>query len=156
VCTSAGNGAYLAAADRRVKALATVAAFLPGPAVYAQIYGEDGLRQRKQVSAAARRRYEKTGEAEVVPAYSETDPSAVNYRPSAGSYDYYLNPSRGNVPIYRNEAAVMGLEAFLEFDPVSHASTITAPRIVLHSDGSAFPDQGRQRYDGLRGEKELV
>lgn len=30
ICTSAGNGAYLAAADPRVKALATVAGFLPG------------------------------------------------------------------------------------------------------------------------------
>src|SRR3954452_23900781 len=35
VCTSASHAAYLGAADPRVKALATVAAFLPGPALYA-------------------------------------------------------------------------------------------------------------------------
>lgn len=34
VCTSAGNAAYLGAAEPRIKALATVAAFLPGPAVF--------------------------------------------------------------------------------------------------------------------------
>ena len=32
VCTSGGNAAYLGAAEPRIKALATVAAFLPGPA----------------------------------------------------------------------------------------------------------------------------
>src|SRR3954469_14387095 len=33
VCTSGGNAAYLGAAEPRLKALATVAAFLPGPAL---------------------------------------------------------------------------------------------------------------------------
>lgn len=64
---------------------------------------------------------------DMVPAYSEVDPSAVNYRPAPGAYDYYLNEARGNVPEYRNESAIMGLDEFLEFDPVSKASAITTP-----------------------------
>ena len=89
-----------------------------------------------------------------IPAYSEVDESALNYRP-VGSYDYYLNEARGNVPEYRNEAALMGLEHFLEFDPVSKASAITAP-IVVHSDGCAFPEQVKKFYSELRVEKELI
>ena len=155
ICTSAGNAASLGAEDVRVGALATVAAFLPSPALYKSMFGEEGLAQRKAASARARAKYEQTGEVDFVPAYSETDRSAVNYRP-AGAYDYYLNPLRGNVPEYRNEAAVMGLEQFLEFDPVSQASAITTPTIIVHSDGCAFPDEARRLYDGLAGEKELV
>jgi uncharacterized protein len=53
ICTSAGNAAYLAAGDPRVKAMATVAGFLPGPDLYRSLYGEDGLAQRKAAAAAA-------------------------------------------------------------------------------------------------------
>lgn len=156
ICTSAGNAAYLAATDPRIEALATVAAFLPSPALNATLFGEEAFAQRKAVSAAARRQYEETGEVDLVTVYSETDPSAVNYRPVAGAYDYYLNTSRGNVPEYRNEAAVMGLEAFLEFDPMSQAPAILVPTMVVHSDGSAFPDQAKAFFEALPGEKELV
>jgi hypothetical protein len=90
-----------------------------------------------------------------VPAYSEVDQSAVNYGPP-GSYDYYLNEARGNVPEYRNESALMGLEEFLAFDPVSKASAITTLTMVVHSDGCAFPNEAKKLYSELQGEKELV
>src|SRR3954464_8192808 len=48
VCTSAGNAAYLGAAEPRINALATVAAFLPGPALLSLLYGEEGVAQRKE------------------------------------------------------------------------------------------------------------
>jgi fermentation-respiration switch protein FrsA (DUF1100 family) len=156
VCTSAGNAAYLGAAEPRIKALATVAAFLPGPDVFSLLYGgEDGVAARKQAAADARHAYEQTGEATFVPAYSETDQSAINYGP-AGSFDYYLNESRGNVPEYRNQTALMSLEQFLDFDPVSQASAITTPTMVVHSDESAFPDQAKKLYERIHGKKELV
>ena len=156
ICTSAGNAAYLAAADPRVKALASVAGFLPGPDLYRSLYGEDGLAERKEAAAEARRTYEETGEVVLVPAYSEDDPAAINYRPAAGAYDYYLNKERGNVSEYQNQAALMGLAEFLDFAPVSQASAITTPTIVVHSDGCAFPDEAKKLYSELRGEKELV
>jgi len=155
ICTSAGNAAYLGAAGSPVKALATVAAFLPGPALYNMMFGEARVAQRKEAAAQSRRKYEQTGKVDFVPAYSEVDRSAVNYGP-AGTYDYYLNQSRGNVPEYRNESALMGLEEFLEFDPVSKASAITTPTMVVHSDGCAFPDEAKKFYSELQGDKELV
>jgi fermentation-respiration switch protein FrsA (DUF1100 family) len=156
VCTSGGNAAYLGAAEPRLKALATVAAFLPGPALFTMMYGgEEGVAQRKAEAAASRRKYEETGEVDFVAAYSETEPSAVNYGPS-GSFDYYLNESRANIAEYRNESALMSLEEFLEFDPVSQASAITVPTMVVHSDESAFPDEAKKLYEGIQAEKELV
>lgn len=156
VCTSASNAAYLGATEPRIKALATIAAFLPGPALYNAMYGEQALAQRKATSADARRVYERTGEADLVPAYSETNPSAVNYTPVEGAYDYYLNPARAAIPAYRNEAAVMGLEQFLELDPISQAPAITVPTMVVHSEGSAFPDEARRLFEAIPAEKELV
>jgi fermentation-respiration switch protein FrsA (DUF1100 family) len=156
VCTSAGNAAYLAATEPRLKALATVAAFLPGPALYVSMYGENGVAERNARSAASRRKYDETGKVDLVPVYSETDSTALNYRPVPGAYDYYLSESRGNVPEYRNEAALMGLEAILQFDPVSQAVHITTPTMIVHSDGAAFPDEAKKMYEGVRGEKELV
>jgi hypothetical protein len=156
VCTSAGNAAYLGAAEPRVKALATVAAFLPSPALYSTMFGQEELARRKQAAADARRKYEETGEVDLVAAYSEDDDQpAVNHGP-AGSYDYYFNEARGNVPEYRNESALMGLEEFLEFDPVGIASAVMTPTMVVHSDGCAFPDAAKKFYSELRGEKELV
>jgi uncharacterized protein len=85
--------------------------------------------------------------------YSETDPDALNYRPAAGSYDYYLNPERGNVPEYRNQFAVAGLDELLDFDPLSRAGSITPPTIVVHSDGSAFPQEARRLSTAFRARK---
>jgi uncharacterized protein len=156
ICTSAGNGVTLAASDSHLGAFATVAAFLPSPALNASMFGEERLAQRIEQSADARRRYDEAGEVELIPTYSETDPSAVNYRPTEGAYDYYLNKTRGNVPQYTNASAVMGLAEFLVFDPVSQASSITVPTMVVHSDGSAFPDEAKRLYEAVEGEKELV
>jgi fermentation-respiration switch protein FrsA (DUF1100 family) len=157
VCTSAGNATYLAAAEQRLGALATVAAFLPGPAVFTTLYGGDeGLAAKKAQAAGARAEFERTGEVKFVPAYSESDPTAVNYAPVEGMYDYYLNPARAAIPAYRNETALMSLTEFLEFDPLSQAPSITVPTIVVHSDESAFPDQAKALYEAVQGEKELV
>jgi len=155
ICTSAGNAVELAATEPSLKALAMVAAFLPGPALYTRLYGEDGLAERKARSSRARRKYETTGDLDLVSAYSETDPAAINVgRP--GSYDYYLNTTRGNVPEYKNQSALMGLEQFLSFDPISKAKDVIVPTVVVHSDGCAFPEEAKRLYAELRCEKELV
>lgn len=52
VCTSAMNAAYLGAAEPRLKALATVAAFLPSPTLYDMMYGDEGVAQRKAAAAS--------------------------------------------------------------------------------------------------------
>ena len=43
----------------------------------------------------------------------------------------------------------------LGFNPVSKAPRVTAPALVIHSDGSTFPDQARKVYGLLAGPKEL-
>lgn len=155
VCTSAGLTAYLGADDNRIKSIATVAAYLPDPSLFGLIYGEAGIAQRLEAGAAARLKYEENGEDTLIPAYSETDQNAFNFGP-AGSFDYYLNEERGNVPNYRNEFNVMAWDKMLGFDPISKASAVTVPAVIVHSDESAFPDNAKKFYAELQGPKELV
>ena len=84
VCTSGGNAVYLAARDARIKAVATVAAMLPDPPLFARIYGDEGLAARRHQAAAARRTYEATGTATTIPTYSETNPDAATSRRRRG------------------------------------------------------------------------
>ena len=156
VCTSAGNTAYLAAHDPRVKAVATVAAFLADADIFTLTYTEEGIAERLEQAATAKKKYDETGESTTILSYSETEPTAVNYLPFPGAVDYYTNVSRGNVPEYKNEFDVSAWEGWLAFDPLSQASSITTPTMVVHSDESAFPDQAKKLYEGVQGEKELV
>jgi hypothetical protein len=66
-----------------VGAVATVAAFLPSSDLNEEIFGEEKLAQRRQACADARRKYEGTGEVDVITVYSETDPTAVNFQTSS-------------------------------------------------------------------------
>lgn len=156
VCTSAGNAAYLAAADPRLAAVATVAGMLPEPALFEALYGADGVAARRQRALDADTTWTATGQQTLVPAYSETDPSAVNYNPAPGAYDYYLNPARGGIPEYTNALDVASLHDWLEFDPISQAAAITIPALIVHSNGSAFPEQAKRFHDLLAGPKEMA
>jgi fermentation-respiration switch protein FrsA (DUF1100 family) len=41
------------------------------------------------------------------------------------------------------------------FRPVSKAPNVTTPTLVIHSDGSAFPDRARKVYGLLAGPREM-
>ncbi|MEX3106220.1 MULTISPECIES: hypothetical protein [unclassified Streptomyces] len=144
-------------ADATVRAAVTyLGEQLADESTFKLTYGEDGIAQRLADAAAARRTFERTGEATTIPVYSETDPQAANYNPAPGAYDYYTDPARGNVPQYRNAFDVTSWDTWLTLDALRQAPEITAPTIVVHSDGSALPDHAKRLYDSVRGEKELV
>lgn len=156
VCTSASNGVYLAAEDARLKGFATIAGFLADAGMFKATYGVDGIARRLDEAAAARRAFEHSGTATTIPVYSETDPSAVNYNATAGAYDYYTNPGRGNVPEYVNAFDVRSWDGWLGLDPLARAAQITVPTIVVHSDGCPAPDQAKRLHAAVQGAKELV
>jgi hypothetical protein len=111
---------YLAADDDRIKSIATAAAFLSDSSLFSLMYGEAGIAQRLEAAEAAKLKYEETGEETIIPAYSEVDQSAVNFRP-AGTYDYYMDKTRGAIPEWKNEFAVMSWDTMLGFAPITKA-----------------------------------
>ena len=152
VCASAGYLAHVAAEDDRLKAFVTVAAWLHEPETVLAVYGgEEGVQMRIVAGAAARKKFEETGEVDYVPAYSTTDPAAAMY----GNFDYYGNLSRGAIPEWDNRFAVMSWPEWLKFNPVPVAEQINIPTLIIHSDGSALSQGARRFFENLKGPKAL-
>ena len=154
VCTSGGNMAYLAEADDRIKAVITVAAWLPNEETLPLLYGsEENLTTLRELGNKAKEKYETQRENEIVLAYSDTDKTASHF----GPMEYYMDQTRGGgVKEWKNEFSVMSWPTWLDFDPMSKAENINTPVMVIHSDGSALPDNAKKFYNNLSGEKELV
>ena len=154
VCTSAGNMAYVAAEDERLGAFATVAAWLPNAEVLPLLYGsEQRVEELRVIGRQAENQYELNRENNIIPAYSNVDQTASH----VGPMEYYMDNSRGGgVSEWKNEFSVMSWNAWLDFDPMSKASSIDTPAMLVHSDGSALPNNAKEFYNGLQGQKELV
>lgn len=154
ICTSGGNAAYLAAADKRVGAFATVAGWFAEPSLTPTLYGgQQRVEELKTKSDAAKKQYETTGTDETILAYHSTDKTASHL----GPMEYYMDKTRGGgVKEWKNEFAVMSWRPWLEFNPVNEASKITTPAMVIHSDGCALPEQAKKFYNDLKDKKELV
>jgi len=151
ICTSGGTVLYTAAKDSNVGAVATVAGYFSDPDLLLGMFGEEGLERRKAAGREARTKYEETGVIDTVYAYMPKDPTAS----SSSSSEYYMDQGRGGGVTWRNEFAVIAWEPWPGFNPVEKASQATAPTLIVHSDGSAFPDQARKVHALLAGPKEL-
>ncbi|WP_011579916.1 MULTISPECIES: alpha/beta hydrolase [Chelativorans] len=153
VCTSGGTVLYAGARDKRVAAIASVASHLAEPSITPLLYGgPEGVEQRRAAGREARAEYERTGQNRMILAYHNTDQSASH----VGPMEYYMDTSRGGgIAEWTNAFAVMSWEPWLDFDPISEAERVTAPTLIVHSDGCALPDQARKAYDLLQGPKML-
>ncbi len=154
VCTSGGNVAYLAEGDSRVGAIVTVAAWLPNEEVLPLLYGSaENVENLKNRGEQALNLYNSTGKNELILAYSNTDKTASHF----GPMEYYMDMSRGGgVKQWENSFSVISWPTWLAFDPMSKAQNISTPVMVIHSDGSALPDNAKTFYEKLTGEKELI
>lgn len=155
VCAGAGNVALTAATDDRVKAVATVAAWLQHPSTTPLFYGgAEGIAQRVQSAERAIAAFEETGEMNYVAAYDPAENSgAAMFFPS----EYYGSAARGRVPAWDNSFAVAGWKEWLELNVIDGvAERIKAPVLMVHSDGSALPDNVKRFYDALPSPKTLV
>ncbi|MET0387315.1 MAG: CocE/NonD family hydrolase [Polyangiales bacterium] len=153
ICTSGGTALYAAARDARVGAVACVASHLAEPAITPTLYGGDeGVAERRAAGREARERFERTGENQLILAYSDVDQTSSHPGPN----EYYMDPTRGGgVEAWQNQFAVMSWNPWLDFDPVSEAAKVTTPTLIVHSDECALPDQARKVYDLLAGPKTL-
>ena len=154
VCAGAGVTARVATEDARIKSFATVAAWLQHPGTTPLFYGgAEGVAGRVKLSKAAREEFEKTGQVDYVKAY---DPAPNSKAAMFFPVDYYGNPSRGAIPTWKNQFAVMGWQEWLELNAIDGvAEKITVPTLMVHSDGSALPDNVRRFFNLLKGSKDL-
>jgi uncharacterized protein len=154
VCTSGGNVFYAAARDPNIAAVASVAGHLVEPDMIASlpVYGGAATIERHRADGrAARTAYDRTGDVRTITCYHASDPAAA----FVGPLVYYFDASRGLIPEWRNELAVMSWEPWLEFNPVREAERVTAPTLIVYSDGCVTPEQARKVHAKLRGPKTL-
>jgi fermentation-respiration switch protein FrsA (DUF1100 family) len=152
ICASAGYMAQAVADDSSFKSFATVAAWLHDMDSLNTLFGEETVRHRMEIGQAAREQYDRTGEIAYVPAYSQGDRSAAMF----GDVSYYGSPDRGVISEWTNRFAVMSWHEWQAFDAMAIAPKITAPTLMVHSDGSALPNNAREFYASLDGKKQLV
>jgi hypothetical protein len=146
VCASGGYLSRVASGDKRVKALATVAAWIhDGEAVKLIYSGQEGVQQRLQAAREAKQRYQQSGQATLVPLASDSDPQAAMF----GPFDYYLNPGRGALPAWNKGFNVMSWEDWLTYDPTTIAKGIQVPTLMIHSDEAVLPDYAKRFFNEI-------
>ena len=154
VCAS---GAYMldaASRDNRFKSMATVAAWLMTPETAKLIYGGDeGVNDRISKARAAREKFETSKEATYVSAYDPNNPEAAMFFP----VDYYAKSTRGAVPTWNNNFAVMSWDRWLTYDGVTPSKNVNIPVILIHSEKASLPDGVRAAYENISNpNKEIV
>jgi uncharacterized protein len=153
ICAGAGYLAHAAAQDKRIKKVVTVAAWLHNPSIVEVLYGgKESVQKLIGIAEDAAAVFAQTGEVKSVLACSSTDATAAMYLPDAG-FDYYLNPKKGAIPVWKNEFALMTWKEWLTFDAIAAADHLTQPLYMIHSDNAAVPMGARQFFDRLKGEK---
>lgn len=157
VCFGASYMVMTAAEDKRLKSVATTAAWLHDQSSIKAQYTPEGYDQKMQAGRAALDKFEQSGTVERVPAASTTDQRAAMFlQDTSGSGDYYTSPQRGVIPQWKNEFATMSWVDWLNLDAINPvAPRITAPLLMVHSDNSALPNNVRKFYSLVKAPKDL-
>ncbi|HEU4471366.1 MAG TPA: nuclear transport factor 2 family protein [Flavisolibacter sp.] len=146
VCASSGYLARVAAEDSRIKALSTIAAWLHDAEAVKMIYGgSEAVLDKIEAARKAKADFANNGIIAYIPSISKTDSTAAMF----GDFDYYLNSSRGAVPQWGRQFAVMSWEDWLTFEPMTAAAKINQPVLMIHSDGAVLADYVRRFYRDL-------
>lgn len=144
VCAGAMYTLMAASEDNRIRSVVTVASWLHDAEAVKLFYGgEEGVNTKIAAARQAKKAYAESGTVEYVPTISEEDESAAMY----GPYDYYINPQRGAIKEWSaDKFAVMSWEDWLTADPMPTAKNLTAPTLMIHSDGAVLPQYTKHYF----------
>ncbi len=147
VCAGAMYTLMAAANDDRIKSVVTTASWLHDAEAVKLFYGgEEGVNAKIQAAQKAKQEYAQSGTVSYIPSISTEDPNAAMY----GPYDYYLNPERGAIPQWSaDKFAVMTWEDWLTTDPMPTAANLTAPTLMIHSDGAVLPQYTKNYFEKI-------
>jgi fermentation-respiration switch protein FrsA (DUF1100 family) len=146
ICASSGYMAIVAAEDKRIKTFAAIAPWLHDADLVKLVYGGDsGVNEKIALGEVARKKYEQTKANDLVPACSAADKNAAMF----GPFEYYLSPTRGAIPEWKNQFAVMSWPEWLRFDPIREAGRIFVPTLLIHSENAAIPEGAKKFYNKL-------
>ncbi len=149
ICASAGYMADAAVRSPVLRSLALVAPWLHDRPIAERVYGgAEGIAALVGRSRAAQQQFERGGTAQMVPAASTTDKSAVMQQAP-----YYTDPARGLIPEYVNQFNLASWEPWLTYDGVRFGAALTKPVAMVHSDAAAIPAGARKFYAAVKAPK---
>ena len=153
ICASSQYAMAAIANGAPINAFVSVAGWVHDPESIAGFYGgKPGVERRVAAAKEALQHYLVDRRPDTVPAYRSGDENAGMFF----ELDYYANPSRGAVPEWKNEMAVMSWLYWFTFNGLRAAENVSVPSLFIHSDGCVFPDNIKKVVERLKGEKKLI
>ncbi|MEM9723383.1 MAG: CocE/NonD family hydrolase [Bacteroidota bacterium] len=146
VCASGAYMMQATAEDKRIKALGTVVAWLMTSETAKLFYGGDeGIQGRIQKAQQAKEQFATTGKISYVPAYDPNDMEAAMFFP----VDYYAKATRGAIPTWNNNFAVMSWEPWLTYDGIAASKQVTVPTVMIGSEKQFLPDGAQTAFANI-------
>ena len=157
VCMGGGYALKHSAFDRRIKALALVAAAFNDPKQMRSGIGPDGYRQMMADFAAVAGREAATGEIDYIKAVSDVagEDAAM---PGAEPFEYY-GTERSASPGWKNEMTRLSVRELLTVDLAIGADFVgPTPTLIVHgrTDDFCSPEAAQDAFDRIDGPKELL
>ncbi len=147
ICASAGYMIDAVSGNELVQRIGLVAPWLQNEEIVEVVYGgADGVAGLIEVSQAA----EAAG-GQIIPAAGPEGAEGV-LMPIGG---YYYEADRGAIPAYDNKWNNAGWEGWLTYHPADHASRLTQPLAIVHSDSAAIPQGVRAFLQSYVGDATL-
>jgi len=157
ICMGGGYAIRFAAFDRRIKALAVVAAAFNDPRAMRSGIGPDGYRQMMANFADIAAKEHTTGTVDYIKAVSDVDGEDAAM-PGAEPFEYY-GTARSASPGWKNEMTRLSVRELLTVDLAIGADFIgPTPTLIVHgrTDNFCSPDAAQDAYDRIEGTKELM
>ena len=157
ICMGGGYALKHAAFDRRIKALALVAAAFNDPKVMRANIGADNYRTMMTDFALTAGREHSTGTIEYINAVSNIDGKQAAMG-GAEPFEYY-GTTRSTAPGWENRMTRLSVRELLTFDAAIGADFIgPTPTLIVHgrTDGFCSPDGAQNAYDRVDGTRELL
>ena len=146
ICAGAGYVGGAANAGAKFTSIALVAPWLHKADIAAAVYGgEQAVATLMRAGEEAAQRFAATGKNQQLMGASK------NPKDNAlmGDFDYYANPSRGQIPQWPNRFSVISWKHWLAFDAVQQAQHMRTPVLLVHSRDGAIPQGAQAYYDQL-------
>ena len=148
ICASSGYMVKAFIESPHIKTITLVAPWLHNSAIVNEVYGgQASVENLIKVGAAAREKFEATGELSTISAASTTDEQALMYQAP-----YYTEPERGLIPAYDNQFNLASWQSWLSFDAIALAKQLPGKITLVHSEAAAIPHGARQ-FAGIAGDK---
>ncbi|MEL6893835.1 MAG: alpha/beta hydrolase [Actinomycetota bacterium] len=157
ICMGGGYALKHSAFDRRINAVALVAAAFNDPKVMRSGIGPDGYHQMMADFAEVATREHATGETVYINAVSD-DPDVDAAMPGAEPFEYY-GTERSAAPGWKNQMTKLSVRELLTTDLAIGADFIgPTPTLIVHGRTDAFcsPEGAQDAYDRIDGTKQLM